>query len=81
MRRRTAYKQGLHCGFGDFGQNIAGIVNTALLAIAYVLGVGITWLVAKIGQKRFLDLEPAKRKSYWIRIAPAKSRDDFYRQF
>jgi len=75
----NGFKKGMH----SFGQTIAVIVNSVLLAIVYFIGVGITALFAKLTGKRFLDLKPdRKAKTYWVdlnlRKRPIK---EHYRQF
>ena len=64
-----------------FGQNVALIINTALLSFAYVFGVGLTSIVAKITGKRFLDMKQGK-ESYWKPLnLKKKSMEEYYRQF
>ncbi len=42
-----------------------GIVNFALLSIAYFIGIGIVSLAAKIFGKHFLDIKKHNKKSNW----------------
>lgn len=63
-------------GMKEFGLLLAIIVNTALLAIVYIVGVGLTSIIAKSFKKDFLPLE--KKKTYWEDI---DDRGDHYRQF
>lgn len=69
-------------GMKIFGLNIGFIINTILLAVVYILGVGITSLIAKISGKHFLDMKLNKDKSYWgdlnLKKEPIKN---YYRQF
>jgi hypothetical protein len=70
-------------GMRDFGENIIIIVNSLLLLIAYIIGVGISALFSKIFKKKFLDLKPDKKiKSYWENLNLKKEKiDNYYRQF
>jgi hypothetical protein len=70
-------KEGMHL----FGQNIAIIINTALLLAVYLIGVGITSLIAKICGKKFLDMKQGNG-SYWKPLNLKKKQiDEYYRQF
>jgi hypothetical protein len=73
------FKEGMHI----FGQNIAILVNTILLLIVYLIGVGMTSLVAKISGKRFLDMRTDKNSSsYWKPLNLKKKKmEEYYRQF
>ena len=68
-------------GFKDFGSNITIIVNTILLIIIYLIGVGITSITAKIFKKKFL-YELNSNKSYWNDLNLKKEQmENYYRQF
>ena len=70
-------KEGMHL----FGQNIAIIVNTVLLFIAYIVGVGLTSIIAKISGKKFLEMIRGK-ESYWKPLNLKKKKmEEYYRQF
>ncbi len=74
--------KGFKKGMKDFGDCITIIVNTVLLLIVYLIGVGITSIVAKIIGKKFLDKYPANEKSYWTDINIKKeSIEDYHKQF
>ena len=66
-----------------FGDDIAEIVNTALLSAVYVLGVGLTSLAARIFGKKFLNLQINKNaKTYWEDLNLGKKKtEEYYRQF
>lgn len=73
---------GFKKGFKDFGHNISIIVNSALLVFVYLIGVGITSVVAKLASKHFLDTKRSKSKSYWSELnLKRKPVDEYYRQF
>jgi hypothetical protein len=83
MNSLKQFFNGFKNGMADFGKNIALIVQSALLLIVYLVGVGLTSLIAKIFSKRFLDKELSKtRVSYWSNITAKKeSFEQHYRQF
>lgn len=68
-------------GMKDFGYNISIIVNSVLLSAVYIIGVGITSIIAKLSGKHFLDMKLGK-KTYWedsdLKGGPKKY---YYRQF
>ncbi len=70
-------------GFKNFGQGISRIVNSALLLVVYILGVGVTSFFAKLFGKRFLDNKISKAKqSYWEDLDLKKEdTGNYYRQF
>lgn len=73
------FKEGLH----DFGSSISTIVNSALLAIVYLAGVGATSLLAKVFKKKFLEIDCSEKKeSYWSDCdLKKKPVEEYYRQF
>ncbi len=75
--------KGFKKGMSDFGQNITIIVNSILLTIVYIIGIGITSIIAKIFKKHFLDTKISKeKKSYWSELdLKKKPLDNYYRQF
>jgi len=53
-------------GFKKFGENIALIINSILLSVVYILGIGLTAIISKICGKSFLDRKiSGKEKNYW----------------
>jgi hypothetical protein len=83
MNYLMSFFKGLKIGFKNFGDLIALLVNTSLLFVAYILGIGFTFLFAKILGKRFLDLKPSKKaNTYWSDLNLSKKPiDEYYRQF
>ena len=70
-------KEGMH----EFGRLIGGIINAALLFVVYVIGVGITSVIAKFTGKHFLEMRQGK-KSYWTTLnLKKKPLEAYYRQF
>jgi len=81
MKELKQFIKGFKKGMGNFGQNIAIIINTLLLSFVYFVGVGPTSIVAKIVGKHFLEIKLSK-SSYWSDLnLKKKSIEDYYRQF
>ncbi len=82
MKLNVVFKS-LKEGMTDFGNTISTIINSILLLIVYIIGVGITSIIAKNIGKHFLDMKLSKtKKSYWEDInLTKKSIDNYYRQF
>ena len=71
--------KGFKDGFKEFGETITSIVNFFLLLIVYIIGVGITSLIAKATKQKLLELNfKDGRKTYWIKH---KEDVDFSKQF
>jgi len=75
--------KGFKRGLGLFGENISTIVNALLLSIVYLIGVGLTSILAKVTGKRFLEMKlSSKADTYWLDLnQKVKSDDEYYRQF
>ena len=58
------FKEGMH----RFGQTISIIINSILLLIVYLIGIGFTSIIAKLFHKHFLDTEISKKESYWSNL-------------
>jgi len=74
---------GFKKGMRSFGKNIAIIIDSTLLLIVYLVGVGLTSILAKIFGKHFLESKISKkRETYWsdlnLKKKPIKA---YYRQF
>jgi len=82
MKRIKQFFTGFKEGLKDFGGNISIVVNTILLSFVYLIGVGLTSIIAKIFKKRFLQLKESKRESYWKSLNLKKKKmEEYYRQF
>ena len=75
--------KGFRSGMMQFGNTITIIVNSALLLLVYIFGVGITSIIAKIFGKKFLDIEiDNKKKSYWTDLNIKKKKlQEYYKQY
>lgn len=83
MNKIKEFFKGFYSGFKNFGQNISIIVNSLLLGIVYLAGVGLTAILAKFAKKQFLDIKTAKeKKTYWSDLNLKKENiEKYYRQF
>ena len=75
--------KGFKNGVKSFGDGINLIINTILLSIVYIIGIGTTKIFSRIANKSFLELKQSKEcQSYWsdlnIKKKPIK---EYYRQF
>jgi len=74
--------KGFQKGMHMFGNNVGHIVNSALLLLVYVAGVGITSIIAKLSGKRFLDTKLSEKDTYWSELdLKKKPEEEYYRQF
>jgi hypothetical protein len=75
--------KGFQKGMKNFGNNIAGIINSVLLSIVYLLGVGLTAIIAKIVGKHFLETKISKKTmTYWSELnLKKKDLEKYYRSF
>lgn len=75
------FLKGIKHGFRQFADMVAFLVNTLLLTVVYVVGVGPTALVARLRGKKFMELETDnKQKSYWEKHMEPKT-EDYFRMF
>lgn len=74
---------GFKKGFISFGQNIGLIVNVILLSFVYIVGVGLTSIVAKIVGKHFIENKISKEATtYWTELNIKKREiEKYYKQF
>ena len=83
MKKLKQFFNGFKKGIKDFGENISIIVNSILLTVVYLIGVGITSLFAKIFKKHFLGIKISKKaRTYWSDLnLKKKPMKEYYRQF
>lgn len=83
MNSVKEFFEGFKEGFESFVGNIKVIVNTILLSVVYILGIGLTSIFAKILRKHFLDMKlSTKRETYWSELNLKKEPvDEYYKQF
>lgn len=77
------FVEGYKKGQKNFGDNISTIINSILLTLVYILGIGLTSIFAKIFKKHFLSLKIDKNKmTYWEDLNLSnKTMGDCYKQF
>ena len=70
-------------GFKEFGHLINNIVNYILLTAVYFIGIGLTSLISKLTNKKFLYIKKNKNeKTYWRDLnLKKKNIEEYYRQF
>ena len=77
----TEFMKGFKEGAKRFGVCISTVVNSVLLLIAYILGVGMSAISAKVFGKHFLEKKISKQ-SYWSELnLKKKQRKEYLRQF
>jgi hypothetical protein len=83
MKTIKQFISGFKSGMQKFGQTISIVVNSILLSIVYLIGVGITSIASKILGKHFLETRLSKkRESYWSKLdLKKKPIDEYYNQF
>ncbi len=75
--------EGYKEGQKSFGEHISVIINSILLTTVYFIGVGLSFIIARIFGKKFLDLSIDKeKKSYWEELnLTKKEKGEYFRQF
>ena len=70
-------------GFKLFGDTIAYLVNSVLLFVVYVVGVGISALFVKLAGKELMRKKTdSKADTYWVPLNLKKEKmENYYRQF
>lgn len=82
MRKLKQFFEAFKKGMGNFGHIITLIINTTLLTFVYLIGVGLTFIFAKIFRKHFLEIKLSKKDSYWSDLnLKKKPIEEYYRQF
>ena len=82
MIKAKIFLKGMKNGLKTFGENITIIINTLLISIVYIIGVGPVSVAAKIKGKRFIDTSNIKKKTYWKELnLKRKSLEEYYKQF
>jgi len=83
MGKTKDFFKGLKQGQKLFGEVIAMVVNSLLLTLVYIIGVGVTSIFAKIIGKDFLDKKlDSEAKSYWEDFnLGLRKKEEYYRQY
>lgn len=75
--------RGVKEGQKFFGEVVSTLVNSLLLGIVYIIGVGLTSMASIIAGKKFLekDLESTK-ETYWMDLnISTKGKEEYYTQY
>lgn len=76
-----SFFKGIKEGNKFFAEAITTLINTVILTIVYILGIGITAMIAKIIGKNFLELN-TNNNTYWKDLnIEKKPKEHYYRQF
>ena len=68
MAKIKSFIHQLKKGQKEFGEDLAVIINSVVLSIVYLFGVGLTSLTAKIFRKKFLVWKQTKKQQLIGRI-------------
>ena len=69
MNKIKKFIKGLKKGQKEFGETIATVVNSILLSVVYLLGVGLTFIFSRLFDKHFLDSKiDLNKKTYWSNL-------------
>ncbi len=63
---KTGFGRGMRLGAKEFAEKFSLAIAYIGLTITYFIGVGFVWFVSRIAGKRFMEIQPAKKESYWI---------------
>ncbi len=68
-------------GIKNFNYSIQIIINFILLSMVYLIGVGLTSIIAKLSKKHFLTFKK-EEKTYWSDLnLKKKQMGEYFRQF
>ena len=82
MRNLKQFFKGFKKGMDDFGHLITILINSIILSIVYLIGVGITSMFSKLFQKHFFEKEFSKKNTYWEDLnLKTKKFEEYYRRF
>ena len=82
MRALKQFSSGFKKGLKNFGLTISTLINSILLTVVYLTGVGLTSIIAKIFRKHFLEMKLSNKDSYWSDLnLKKKSVEEYHRQF
>ena len=82
MTKIQQFFRGWKKGAKEFSYSIGTSINLFLLLVVYITGIGLTAIVAKLSNKRFLECSKEKEESYWSELNTRKTPiENYYRQF
>lgn len=68
-------------GFKEQGENISILVNSILLFIVYIVGIGITSLILKLFRKEFLSMKKYDESYFEDLNLGKKEYDEYLKQY
>lgn len=81
QRKEKGFLKSIKRALSSISKVISSVINSILLSIVYLLGVGPTSIIAKLSKKRFLDSKKSKT-TYWKPLnLNKKQTKSYYRQF
>jgi large-conductance mechanosensitive channel len=81
MEKVKSFLSAFKIGLKSFGEQIALLVNFLLLTVVYFFAIGPTSIIARLNNKKFIDLELRnKDKTYW-KDEKNKEIKNYYQQF
>ena len=75
--------KGFRKGQKLFGDTMLALPISIVLTFVYIVGVGLTSIIAKMFGKHFLDTKlDSRRRTYWEDLdLTTKKKEAYYRQF
>ena len=76
--------KGFYTGMKTFGESVIDVTNFIFLLPVYLLGVGVTSIIAKIFGRHFLNLKKKdkKAKTYWeVKENKKPKNEELFREF
>ncbi|MAG22027.1 MAG: hypothetical protein CL943_01800 [Candidatus Diapherotrites archaeon] len=64
--KKNELSEGMKHGAELFAEKFSHAISVATLSITYIIGVGLVFVVSRIFGKRFMEITPAKKQSYWL---------------
>ena len=83
LSKMKHFFEGFRKGSVEFGYTLTVTINSILLSLVYLIGVGLTSLFAKLIGKHFLENKVSKTlNTYWSDLnLKDKKFEEYYRQF
>ena len=83
MKFLRFFLKGFGKGIKDFGEIFGFVVNSVILLVVYVIGIGFSSILAKLLRKMCFETKPSEKKSsYWTHLEIKENdSESFYRQF
>jgi len=63
---KTGLGEGMKKGSHLFAEKVSNAITWFGLSITYVLGIGSVFVISRIVGKRFFEIQPKNKTSYWI---------------